>query len=191
MEINKSLTLGLSALLLTATTQAFAHGDVTPQAVDTTGLDSLGEEWLVENPYRGNEKAIEIGASAYNSNCARCHGLEAVSGGIAPDLRELHNVDDDEYFIGKIRNGVNRNGVTYMPGFEEVLNQEAMWSIRAWLVSVSLQTLKEKEAAAAESGDAGAAEEKPAATDEATDKPAETTSQNATEADVVAKKKLM
>ena len=33
--------------------------------------------------------AIKIGGSAYGQNCARCHGLGAVSGGIAPDLRLL------------------------------------------------------------------------------------------------------
>ena len=72
---------------------AFAHGDVTPQKVETKGLTPLGEEWVDENPYRApsedHDKAVEIGASAYNQNCARCHGLEAISGGIAPDLREL------------------------------------------------------------------------------------------------------
>jgi mono/diheme cytochrome c family protein len=31
-----------------------------------------------------NKLALKIGASAYNQNCARCHGLEAVTGGIAP-----------------------------------------------------------------------------------------------------------
>src|SRR4051794_19956064 len=70
---------------------AFAHGDVTPQAVDTTGLPTLGEGWRDENPFRSNDAAVRIGTSAYNQNCARCHGLEAISGGIAPDLRKLDN----------------------------------------------------------------------------------------------------
>ena len=73
---------------------AFAHGDVVPQAVDTTGLEPLGKDWKESNPYRGNERAIEIGKSAFNQNCARCHGLGAVSGGIAPDLRFLEPVRD-------------------------------------------------------------------------------------------------
>ena len=59
---------------------ALAHGDVTPQKVETKGLTPLGEEWVDENPYRApskdHDKAVEIGASAYNQNCARCHGLE-------------------------------------------------------------------------------------------------------------------
>ena len=68
---------------------ALAHGDVTPQAVDTHELPSLGEPWQAENPFRANEVAVRIGSSAFNQNCARCHGLEAISGGIAPDLRRL------------------------------------------------------------------------------------------------------
>ena len=68
---------------------AFSHGDVTPQAVDTKELPALGAQWRAENPYRQNQEAVRIGSSAYNQNCARCHGLEAVSGGIAPDLRKI------------------------------------------------------------------------------------------------------
>jgi len=119
---------------------AFAHGDVTPQLVDTTGLDNLGEEWKEENPYRGNSVAIKIGDSAYNQNCARCHGLGAVSGGIAPDLRMLPTgLEGDEWFLMRIRNGVVRNGMTYMPAFEGILSQEAMWAIRSWLDTVHVE----------------------------------------------------
>lgn len=126
----------IATLLGFAAGSAFAHGDVTPQTVDTEGLPELtGEE--TENPYRGNEKAIEIGKSAYNQNCARCHGLGAVSGGIAPDLRALPpDEPTDEYFIEKVKNGVIRNGVTYMPPFAETFNDQAIWSIRAWLDTV-------------------------------------------------------
>jgi cytochrome c-550 PedF len=127
---------------------AFAHGNVTPQAVDTTGLQPLGEEWRAENPYSGNQRAIEIGASGFNQNCARCHGLEAISGGIAPDLRRLDNdcatmqdkgardacvKDNDDYFLTTVRHGRSRNGAVYMPPFEGVLSQEAFWAIKSWL----------------------------------------------------------
>lgn len=116
---------------------AHAHGDVTPQAVDTSSLKQLGEDWQAVNPYRGDKEAIRIGDSAYNQNCARCHGLGAVSGGIAPDLRLLDlEPETDEYFIGRVRNGVTRNGAVYMPPFEGTLSQEAMWAIRAWLETV-------------------------------------------------------
>lgn len=126
---------GLSSIaLITSAQWAFSHGDVTPQAMNTDGLKPLGEEWLEENPYSGNEAAIELGSSGYNQNCARCHGLEAISGGIAPDLRKLEpGLEGDEWFMYRIRNGAVRNGITYMPKFEGLLSQEAMWSIRAYL----------------------------------------------------------
>ena len=116
---------------------ALAHGDVTPQPVDTAGLAKLGEDWKPANPFRGNPRAVEIGASAFNQNCARCHGLGAVSGGIAPDLRYLEQGDaGDEWFKERVINGSVRNGVTYMPRFGEALGQEALWAIRSWLETV-------------------------------------------------------
>jgi cytochrome c-550 PedF len=126
----------------------WAHGDVTPQAVDTSGLPSLGKERRAENPYRGNGAAIKVGTSAYNQNCARCHGLEAISGGIAPDLRKLDNdcsslkdskrkaacvKEIDDYYYSTVRAGRTRNGAVYMPPFEGVMNQEAIWAIKSYL----------------------------------------------------------
>ncbi len=127
---------------------ALAHGDVTPQAVDTSSLPQLGADWRAENPYRKNDKAIAVGSSAYNQNCARCHGLEAISGGIAPDLRKLDNdcvgVKDekkrnacvkemDDYYLTSVRRGKVRNGAVYMPPFEGMLSQEAMWAMKSYL----------------------------------------------------------
>ena len=137
-----------TALCAITVGSALAHGDVTPQAVDTTGLAPLGKAWVAENPYRKNDVAVRIGTSAYNQNCARCHGLEAISGGVAPDLRKLDNdcaaakepakraacvKETDDYFVNTVRHGRVRNGAVYMPPFEGTLNQEAVWSIKAYL----------------------------------------------------------
>ncbi|MBT2971593.1 MAG: cytochrome c-550 PedF [gamma proteobacterium symbiont of Ctena orbiculata] len=141
MQISTSIKVGLGILLSTIIAgKAVGHGDVSPQAVDTKHLPQLGEEWLEVNPYRDNTDAVKTGASAYNQNCARCHGLGAVSGGIAPDLRLLPPEDEgDEWFIYRARNGAVRNGITYMPKFEGILSQEALWSIRAWLVTLPVE----------------------------------------------------
>lgn len=143
--------LALAALCLLGSGAAWAHGDVTPQSVDTKALPSLGDEWRAENPYRGNAEAVKIGTSAYTQNCARCHGLQAISGGIAPDLRKMDNdcvslkdsmkkagcvKEVDAYYLGSVRNGKVRNGAVYMPKFEGVMNQEAMWSIKSYLETV-------------------------------------------------------
>lgn len=123
--------------ICTSAQQVMAHGDVVPQAVDTTGLKNLGADFLAANPYRKDKTAIRIGDSAYNQNCARCHGLGGVSGGIAPDLRYLPLGDEgDEVFLQRIRKGAVRDGRVYMPPFEGILPQEAMWAIRTWLETV-------------------------------------------------------
>lgn len=123
----------------------FGHGDVQPQEVDTEGLTPLPEgEFAAENPYRleGGEQyalAKEIGSSAYSQNCARCHGLQAVSGGIAPDLRMLEEGEfGDEWYMERVRKGYTQNGATKMPGFDGILNQEAMWAIRSYTESQPL-----------------------------------------------------
>ncbi len=130
--------LAAAAMIITPQ-KVVAHGDVTPQAVDTSGLPDLGKEWHEENPWRDPKgenwlRAIEVGASGYNQNCARCHGLGAVSGGLAPDLRVLEaNIDGDEWYLERFRLGYTQNGITKMPAFEELLTQEAAWAIRTYL----------------------------------------------------------
>ena len=139
-------TFALLAVVMTlgsAPRLAVAHGNVTPQPVDVAGLPTLqAGVWLTENPYSklddaSKQKAIEIGSSAYNQNCARCHGLDVISGGIAPDLRYLEiGKTGDEWFINRIRVGKkNADGATIMPAFEEYFSQEAMWAIRTFLES--------------------------------------------------------
>jgi cytochrome c-550 PedF len=148
---DKTISILLCTLIATSMLVpivAFAHGDVTPQAVDTKALPSLGEKWREENPYRGNDDAVKVGSSAYAQNCARCHGIDAVSGGIAPDLRKLDRdcvslknetkkqacyKENEKYFLSSVRMGKVRNGAVYMPPFEGVFNQEAIWAIKAFL----------------------------------------------------------
>jgi cytochrome c-550 PedF len=114
---------------------AFAHGDVTPQPINTEGLPELTGGWELENPFRDPtgeywERALRIGDSGYNQNCARCHGLEVISGGLAPDLRFLMAEDmDDEWFLERIRHGSGDR----MPGYEDLMNQQAMWAIRTYI----------------------------------------------------------
>ena len=116
---NALLVVGLLTGAL-ATGAVWAHGNVVPQAVETQGLTPIkdagvsldGDGWAAVNPYRTlpeRDKAVEIGASAYNQNCAACHGLEAKSGGIAPDLRMLDAGEaGDEWFVERVRHGPGR-----------------------------------------------------------------------------------
>lgn len=135
MTTLKLTTLGL---ILTAA-MAHAHGDVAPQPMNTDALPDVGEDWLTENPYRsqGDEvwaAAVQIGDSGYNQNCARCHGLGAVSGGLAPDLRYLEAEEfGDEWFVERFQTGYTQNGITKMPAFGELLGQKAAWAIRTYV----------------------------------------------------------
>ena len=131
-------TLAAAALVTLATPLVtLSHGNVQPQPVDTKGLEPLGDAWRATNPYRGNPLAIKIGESAYSMQCARCHGIGGVSGGLAPDLRSLDKGDDgDRFFMPPTRKGVFRDGRTLMPKYEGILSQEAMWAIRTWLETV-------------------------------------------------------
>ena len=127
---------------------AVCAGLANVAAAHTHELPQLGADWRAENPFRKNDIAVRIGSSAYNQNCARCHGLEAVSGGIAPDLRKIDSdcaslkderkkaacvKEIDEYYLTSVRRGKVRNGAVYMPPFEGMINQEAMWSIKSYL----------------------------------------------------------
>ncbi|WP_330629435.1 cytochrome c-550 PedF [Thioclava sp. FTW29] len=121
--------------------QLFAHGDVAPQPINTDALPDVGEEWLTENPYRADaageevwRAAVRIGDSGFNQNCARCHGLGAVSGGLAPDLRFLEAEEyGDEWFVERFQHGYTQDGTTKMPAFGEVLGQKAGWAIRTYI----------------------------------------------------------
>lgn len=146
-----AMGIGFAWIAMMSPQKGFAHGDVVPQSVDTSTLAPLGPKWLDDNPYSSgpsSKEALRIGASAYNQNCARCHGLEAISGGISPDLRKLDNDCADladsakkqacyqeinEYFLGTVRRGRARDGRVYMPPFEGTLSQEAIWAIKTYL----------------------------------------------------------
>ncbi|WP_170549083.1 MULTISPECIES: cytochrome c-550 PedF [Ruegeria] len=136
------MRLGFYSAALAATVtagMALAHGDVAPQPVNTDALPDVSEEWLIENPYRDQgeevwQAAIEIGDSGYNQNCARCHGLGVVSGGLAPDLRYLEAEEyGDEWYIERFREGYTQNGITKMPAFGDLLGQKAAWAIRTYI----------------------------------------------------------
>jgi cytochrome c-550 PedF len=134
IAIFRSLTAATALAAVLAAPLALAHGDVVPQAVDVHTLKPLGTEKAKSNPYRGDKEAIRIGTSAYNQNCARCHGLDAISGGIAPDLRKLDlDPETDQYFLESVLRGKVRNGNVYMPPFEGILPQEAIWALRSFL----------------------------------------------------------
>ena len=114
-----------------------AHGGGEVALVDVSTLKPLGETMLDENPYRGDKEAIRVGSSAYNQNCARCHGLEGISGGMSPVLREMDiDKENDQAFMSVTLRGAARNGKVYMQPFKGTLSQEAIWAIRSYIDSL-------------------------------------------------------
>jgi cytochrome c-550 PedF len=143
MQVKQQIATALGLVVMLSVANVWAHGDVTPQPIDTTGLEPIKDSdttFADNNPYSGNPRAIEIGKHAFAQNCARCHGIDAISGGIAPDLREKLPIgaEGDEIFRERMMNGAIRNGVTYMPKFQGVVKQEGLWAIRSWLETVSV-----------------------------------------------------
>lgn len=138
MSVSFPFKVLIAASFFAAAGYAAAHGDVTPQEVDTGALPDLGQEMLTANPFRDGgefanmqEEAIKVGSSGYAGNCAVCHGIQAMSGGLTPDLRELTEWDD-EYYIGRVMNGTGRG----MPSFKDNLDQTAIWAIKTYVESV-------------------------------------------------------
>jgi cytochrome c-550 PedF len=143
--------LVIGVFLVVFMLRAFAHGDVTPRPIDTSSLNPIGKEWVPTNPYRGNAKAVEVGAEGYMHNCAGCHGLNAESGGMAPDLLKLAAdcvgmtdkskqdacyADTDDYFKSITLSGKkNSEGRYTMPAYNAVFTQEAVWAVKAYIDS--------------------------------------------------------
>lgn len=142
--------LGLAMMGLALAVPA-AEVAVAP-VLDLSGLPSLGDAWRKGNPYRGNPTAIAVGQSAFNQSCARCHGADAspVGGAPAPDLRQLNRycrniadsglqaacmTDNDQYFGKSVREGKTVVGVVHMPSWNDVLSQEVVWAIQAFIES--------------------------------------------------------
>lgn len=149
----RSLPVGL--LVIFVSLKVLAHGDVTPHPIDTSGLKPVGQTSVDANPYRGNEKAIAIGAEGYMHNCAGCHGLNAVSGGVAPDLLALARdcvgmkaaeqaaclKESDEYFKDITLHGKkNGEGRFTMPAYGSVFTDEAVWAIKSYLDARTVET---------------------------------------------------
>jgi cytochrome c-550 PedF len=116
---------------------------VAPRPVDTSALPDIAgdnDAWITANPYRADPAvyatAQQVGRLAFEQNCSRCHGHDAVSAGIVPDLRYLDAGEaGDEWFITRFHHGLKRDGKVLMPPLGEALGQKTGWAIRSWLDS--------------------------------------------------------
>lgn len=138
------------AVLLAGKT-ALANEVANRPEVDASRLPKFGPTWLATNPYRGNADAVAVGRITYGQTCARCHGADASTNAApAPDLRRLNAFcrriadaelkasclrDNDAYFSKTVRQGKTIVGVVHMPPWQEVLSQELVWAVQAFIES--------------------------------------------------------
>ena len=91
---------------------------------------------------RGTAQIIADGKALYSNNCARCHGAKGLGDGevgrsLVPSPALLKRfvqmpMAGDEYLLWAIFEGGERFG-TDMPAFEEVLSEDDVWKIIAYM----------------------------------------------------------
>ncbi len=81
----------------------------------------------------GDQAMVDAGESLYRRNCVICHGAEAVSGGVLPDLRYTPMLASEEAFRSVMIDGILAE--RGMISFAEILTAEDAESVRAYLVN--------------------------------------------------------
>ena len=122
---------GNLVVVLAATLLGFS---LTAGAAQPSSL--AGQEKEIKNPVAGTPEAIEQGRMVFRFSCSICHGLGATGGMRAPDLtrgRWAHGGSDAAIFR-TISEGVRG---TEMPGSQGFLMEEQVWSVIAYLRSLS------------------------------------------------------
>ncbi len=79
---------------------------------------------------KADTSQLQIGRSLFNGLCANCHGLNAVSGGVVPDLRYLTQ-EKHGLFAGIVYGGRANRG---MPSFAGGLAQDDVERIRQYIL---------------------------------------------------------
>jgi mono/diheme cytochrome c family protein len=74
---------------------------------------------------------IALGRHVYSARCAVCHGLNAVSSGLIPDLRYL-DANGHKGWDGVVLYGVKRT--TGMPAYDKLLNVDDTDAIHAYVI---------------------------------------------------------
>ena len=89
---------------------------------------------------------IKQGRTLFNGMCGACHGLNAASGGVIPDLRYL-TPDKHLAFVGIVSGAFMNKG---MPSFAGVLDMPQMELIHQYIIKRSLDLRALTDTAAAQ-----------------------------------------
>lgn len=82
---------------------------------------------------------LENGRLLYNLYCSNCHGSDAISSGVLPDLRESPALVDPAPWSSIVEDGVLES--TGMVAFGEELTSNEIEQVRAYVISVARATL--------------------------------------------------
>jgi mono/diheme cytochrome c family protein len=75
---------------------------------------------------------IMLGAVTYARRCSMCHGAEAASGGLAPDLRYSQPATFDRYDPIVLGGALSKNG---MPSFKGAINDAELAAIKTYVLT--------------------------------------------------------
>jgi putative heme-binding domain-containing protein len=86
-----------------------------------------------QNPFRNDPQAVVAGAEVFRVHCSACHGAQG-EGGSGPDLSEgTYSVGDRDEDLRQI---VMR-GRDVMRGFRNILTEESIWHVVAYVRSLA------------------------------------------------------
>jgi quinohemoprotein ethanol dehydrogenase len=80
-----------------------------------------------------SEETLAMGSRAYGNNCMVCHGAQAYSSGLIPNLRYSAITNSEEAWNSVVVSGaLAEKG---MPNFGKIINDETAEAIRAYVIS--------------------------------------------------------
>jgi PQQ-dependent dehydrogenase (methanol/ethanol family) len=89
----------------------------------------------------GDQSQVDAGDLLYRRNCVICHGVQAIGGGVLPDLRYTPMIQSTESFRSVLIDGALAD--RGMVSFAEILSAEDAESIRAYLVDRAHESITE------------------------------------------------
>jgi len=81
-------------------------------------------------PFTGTAEQVAEGAKLFGANCSQCHGINAVSGGVLPDLRLLSK-ENHARFAAIVYGARIPDG---MPSFAEALTMPQVEEVHQYLI---------------------------------------------------------
>jgi len=105
-----------------------------PELVDDT------IDWTLPEKTDASAETIEAGLENYMTMCVTCHGDQAFSSGLIPNLRYSAATKDAELWNEIVRDGaLHENG---MPKFSAVLDEASSEAIRAYIINEAHEGLQ-------------------------------------------------